>query len=89
MYQANLCYYANLTSHIQILRIKEKDKISWERVVFPQERLFFSAGHSDDLEIYGKNANNLTKIDHICCQYLLVSDTSKVDHNFGIKSSFG
>ncbi|WP_199245131.1 DUF1830 domain-containing protein [[Phormidium] sp. ETS-05] len=90
MSQLNLCYYANHTNHIQILKVKQGQKVFWERVVFPQERLFFSASHSDELEIYGKIANQMAKIEHISCQYLFVHDgIAPVAHNFFVNSNAG
>ncbi|GAB4278399.1 MAG: hypothetical protein Fur0025_04950 [Oscillatoriaceae cyanobacterium] len=86
--QSGLCYYANYTNHIQILKVKKTEKIFWERVVFPQERLFFYAQYSDELEIYEKMANHLAKIENIACEYLLVSE-APVGHDFLVNSSFG
>lgn len=68
----NLCYYANCTDKIQILKVREGQKIGWERVVFPQERIFFYAQPDEQLEISCKMANDITKIENISCQYLLV-----------------
>ncbi len=85
---AILCYYANRTNHIQILKVKKGEKVFWERVVFPQERLFFSAHYSDELEVYGKIANQLTKIENISCQYLGVIE-AKVGKSYLVNSNVG
>ncbi|HIK11397.1 MAG TPA: DUF1830 domain-containing protein [Oscillatoriaceae cyanobacterium M33_DOE_052] len=74
MSHLNLCYYANRTAQIQILRVKQGQKIYWERVVFPQERIFFAAHHFDHLEIYEKTEYGVTKFENISCKYLMVVD---------------
>lgn len=74
MIDMNLCYYANRTKNIQILKVRKGDDIIWERVVFSHQRLFFFAQFSDNLEVYERIDNQPAKIGTITCQYLLVSE---------------
>jgi hypothetical protein len=48
----HLCHYINTTSHIQVIRLGAVDGESFEKVVFPGQRLFFEAEGADLLEVF-------------------------------------
>ena len=46
-----ICSYINITPKIQILKLNYFDKTTWERVIFPGERLIFEGQAELKLEI--------------------------------------
>lgn len=50
--QPILCFYTNITSRIQILRIRNILNLHFERVIFPGERLMFEAMPEAKLEVF-------------------------------------
>ncbi|HBL13296.1 MAG TPA: hypothetical protein DD379_18225 [Cyanobacteria bacterium UBA11162] len=47
-----LCFYTNTTNQLQNLRLIKMPNTSWQRVVFPGERLMFEAITESNLEVY-------------------------------------
>lgn len=70
-----LCYYENVTSQMQLARIVTMPGRSYERVVFPKQRLLFEATASDDLEVHTCTANT-TLLARIPCLTLQVKETA-------------
>ena len=64
-----LCCYTNCTNKIQIIRIVDIEQWYFEKVIFPQQRLLFNAPAEAELEVYGDNKNETTRIR---CEELLV-----------------
>lgn len=64
-----LCCYTNRTDKIQIARIVNIDQWYFEKVIFPQQRLLFNAPAEAELEIYGNDSGETTRIR---CEELLV-----------------
>lgn len=62
-----LCYYANLTEHLQILKSAHREIWAFERVVFPGQRLFFEAIPTAHLEIYEVQASGLSLMERNRC----------------------
>jgi hypothetical protein len=54
-----LCYYFNSTSKIQLVRIwnskKYSGEYSWEKIIFPQQRILFEAKPEEILEVHTKS----------------------------------
>lgn len=69
-----LCYYANPTNQIQVIRITNLANWYFEKVVFPQQRLMFEAFPEAILEIStGTIASSLLS-DKIPCHLLCVKE---------------
>lgn len=64
-----LCLHTNNTSKIQIIRLKTIPNLTWERIVFPGERLMFEALPDAELEI---KSSEVTSI-FVSCQQLRVN----------------
>lgn len=64
-----LCFYSNVTHNIQVLRLNTFESSTWERIIFPGERLMFEAQAQCKLEINTSEAGTLL----ISCQQLRVS----------------
>lgn len=72
-----LCYYANVTSLLQILRITNTPNWYFERVVFPGQRLAFEAPQAAKLEIHIGKTPNAILSDMIPCSSLQVMEGIK------------
>lgn len=73
-----ICSYSNKTKQIQIARISNLLNYSnyyYERVVFPEDRLFFEALPNDFLEIYTGATISAFLSDKILCSRLFVRQT--------------
>ena len=83
-----LCFYINSTSQIQIIKINNIPNYSWERSVFPGQRLMFEATTSDVLEIYTSESVTAFPTDVIPCQQLRVieEETSAKQYYLTISS---
>lgn len=68
-----LCYFANPTSNILILRSAHRQSQTFERIVFPGERLFFEAGSRDSLEVYQSGSSGLDLVETMRCDRLQVN----------------
>jgi hypothetical protein len=64
-----LCLHTNITSKIQILRLKTIENLTWERIVFPGERLMFEALPDAELEIKDSEVTSVI----VSCQPLRVN----------------
>ncbi|MEB3831246.1 DUF1830 domain-containing protein [Phormidium sp. CCY1219] len=68
-----LCYFANPTSNIVILRSGHQKSQNFERIVFPGERLFFEASSRDSLEVYQSGSSGLDLVETMRCDRLQVN----------------
>lgn len=64
----SLCCYRNITDQIQILRLKHLEASPWEKIIFPGERIMFTAQPQVKLEIQTSEEGKIL----ISCQQLLV-----------------
>lgn len=67
-----LCYYANATHQIQVIRIGNIPNWCFERVVFPGQRLMFEAAAEAVLEIHTGAVASAILSDKIPCYVLRV-----------------
>ena len=67
-----LCYYANVTNKIQVVRIGNIPNWCFERVVFPGQRLMFEAATEAVLEIHTGAVPSAILSDKIPCYVLRV-----------------
>jgi len=67
-----LCYYANITNQIQVVRIGNIPNWCFERVVFPGQRLMFEAAAEAVLEIHTGAVASAILSDKIPCYVLRV-----------------
>lgn len=67
-----LCYYINKSPKMQIARITNVPDWYFERVIFPRERLLFSAPATAQLEIYTYERANTVLCEKIPCDHLRV-----------------
>ena len=67
-----LCYYANATHQIQVVRIGNIPNWCFERVVFPGQRLMFEAAAEAVLEIHTGAVASAILSDKIPCYVLRV-----------------
>lgn len=65
-----ICCYVNATSQIQVVRITNVPNWYYERVVFPGQRLIFSAPQTAHLQVYAGSMGELDEV--IPCQELQV-----------------
>lgn len=69
-----LCFYANITNHTQIARIKNIPNWNFERVVFPGQRLLFESVLEAQLQIYTCMSGDEIILNIINCNYLRVNE---------------
>ncbi len=67
-----LCYYANNTESLQNLRIKHWESKPFERIVFPKERILFTAMPKAYLEISTNYAGKGTVSREVACDTLRI-----------------
>ncbi|MEG3926203.1 DUF1830 domain-containing protein [Microcoleus sp. D3_18a_C4] len=67
-----LCYYANVTNLVQVVRIGNIPNWYFERVMFPGQRLMFEAAAEAVLEIHTGTAPSAILSDKIPCYVLRV-----------------
>ncbi|MEG3844687.1 DUF1830 domain-containing protein [Microcoleus sp. herbarium14] len=67
-----LCYYANVTNQIQVVRIGNIPNWYFERVVFPGQRLMFESAAEAVLEIHTGAVASAILSDKIPCYVLRV-----------------
>ncbi|MEQ8466468.1 DUF1830 domain-containing protein [Coleofasciculus sp. E1-EBD-02] len=72
-----LCYYINGTGKTLIARITNISNWRFERIIFPQERLFFEAPPQAQLELHRNGETAMTLIDSIPCSYLKVREEKR------------
>lgn len=69
-----LCFYANNTSQIQIVRIINIPNWEFERVIFPGQRLLFESVLEAQLQIYTCITGKAIFLNEITCNYLSVTN---------------
>ena len=75
------CFYINITSQIQIIKITNVSNCDWKQVVFPGQQLIFEAMTSAKLEIYTNESAASMPSNIIPCQHLrVINETAKVEH---------
>ncbi|MEG4029990.1 MULTISPECIES: DUF1830 domain-containing protein [unclassified Microcoleus] len=67
-----LCYYANVTNLVQVLRIENIPNWYFEKVMFPGQRLMFEAAAEAVLEIHTGTVASAILSDKIPCYVLRV-----------------
>lgn len=77
MHQEILCYYANFSESIQIVRLANIRNFNFEKIVFPRERLLFEAAPDAELEIYTSTAGRESLLEKFSCDRLRVSEEVK------------
>ena len=71
-----LCLYINSTSQIQIARITNIPNYYWERVIFPGQKLIFTAVMSANLEINtSEHATTIGGSESIPCHNLYIDES--------------
>ena len=70
-----LCFYINVTSRIQVIRVTNIPDFDWERIVFPGQRLLFEAVTAALLEVHTSDRNTAILADVIPCQQLCLIDS--------------
>ncbi|MCU0547013.1 MAG: DUF1830 domain-containing protein [Oscillatoriaceae cyanobacterium Prado104] len=74
-----LCYYANVTNKIQVVRIENIPNWYFEKVVFPGQRLMFEALPEAILEIHTGAVASAILSDKIPCYVLRVIEEVSAD----------
>jgi Domain of unknown function (DUF1830) len=74
-----LCYYANVTNQIQVIRIENIPNWYFERVIFPGQRLMFEAPPEAVLEIHTGAVVGAILSDKIPCYVLRVIEEVVAD----------
>lgn len=69
-----LCYYANLTRSLQIIRITNVAGWRFERLIFPGQRLLFEAIPEALLSVYSSPIAGSSPLDQIPCHQLQVHE---------------
>jgi len=72
------CIYRNESEFIQIIRISQSKSAFFERTVFPNQCIQFSAAADALLEIYESSMCSAVHADTIPCDRLAVSSMDKV-----------
>lgn len=67
-----LCYYANQTQRLQVIKITDRPDLNFERVIFPGQRLLFEAPSTSQLQVYSQSAITTLSQESIPCQRLRV-----------------
>ena len=67
-----LCYYANHTENLQNIRINHWRSKPFERIVFPQQRILFTAMPKAYLEISTNYAGKGTVSRQVSCETLRI-----------------
>ncbi|MEG4212031.1 DUF1830 domain-containing protein [Microcoleus sp. S13_B4] len=67
-----LCYYANVSNLVQVVRIENIPNFYFERVMFPGQRLMFEAAAEAVLEIHTGAVATAILSDKIPCYVLRV-----------------
>lgn len=68
-----LCFYTNMTSQVQIIKITNIPNYSWKKAVFPGQQLIFEGITSACLEIYTSDRPAIPS-EIISCQQLQIAD---------------
>ncbi|MEG4516442.1 MULTISPECIES: DUF1830 domain-containing protein [unclassified Microcoleus] len=74
-----LCYYANVTNLVQVVRIGNIPNWYFERVMFPGQRLMFEAAAESVLEIHTGTVASAILSDKIPCYVLRVIEEVSSD----------
>ncbi|MDJ0647870.1 MAG: DUF1830 domain-containing protein [Xenococcaceae cyanobacterium MO_188.B19] len=68
-----LCYYTNSSRKMQLIRVTQSLNLNSEKIVFPQQRIFFEAIPQGQLEIYTASVARPRFVQMIPCQNLQVN----------------
>lgn len=68
------CFYANISSQIQIIKITSIQNYYWNQVIFPGQRLIFEAVSSAKLEVHTSESSTAIPSNIIPCQHLRIVD---------------
>ena len=79
-----LCYYANVTNQIQVVRIGNIPNWYFERVLFPRQRLMFEAAVEAVLEIHTSAVLSAILSDKIPCYVLRVIEEVSFEYELVI-----
>lgn len=79
-----LCYYANVTNQIQVVRIGNIPNWYFERVLFPRQRLMFEAAVEAVLEIHTSAVPSAILSDKIPCYVLRVIEEVSFEYELVI-----
>ncbi len=72
-----LCYYTNSSGKMQVIRVPQSLNLNSEKIVFPQQRIFFEAIPQGQLEIYTASVAHPRFIQMIPCQNLQVNQVPR------------
>jgi len=76
--EENLYFYTNVTNEMQIVRLRNALSGSFERIVFPGERLLFLGVPEAELEIYIGQMGKETLSRRITCNILQVWEDESI-----------
>jgi len=74
-----LCYYVNMTAALQTACISGITDESFERIIFPQQRLLFEAPLDATLELRTCSSTGEMVVSHIPCLQLQVNQRDLLD----------
>lgn len=72
-----ICYYFNASKKMQIIKLTIPG-FSYEKVVFPQQRLLFEAWPNSFLEVHRQTFTGTDLVDKVRCQSLQVLNQENV-----------
>lgn len=70
-----LCHYFNSTDKMQLIRILDSSDDSWEKIVFPRQRVLFEATSEAWLEVYIEQKGRRV-LREICYSYQIQAERS-------------
>ncbi|MEG4035419.1 DUF1830 domain-containing protein [Microcoleus sp. S36b_A4] len=79
-----LCYYANVSNQVQVVRIGNIPNWYFERVMFPGQRLMFEAAAEAVLEIHTGTVASAILSDKIPCYVLRVIEEVSSEFELGM-----
>ena len=68
-----LCYYINSSCKMQLIRVTQSLNLNSEKIVFPQQRVFFEAIPQGQLEVHTDLVAHPRFVQKIPCQSLQVN----------------
>lgn len=75
-----LCFYTNITSQLQIIKITNIANYSWQKAIFPGQKLMFTGMTSALLEIYTSDATAIPSNVIPCQQLRIVDELVSAEH---------
>lgn len=76
-HQPCLCWYKNATHCMQIIRLRNATPSTFEKVVFPRQRLLFQAPLEQYLDIYICQDGTAQLWDSLPCEHLQVLEVKQ------------